>query len=307
MIEHRIFHSMGIPIHLTMVGISPKEADLALQKAEQVFHEYDLRFSRFKPESELMTLNTSNGTWCKVSIELFQVIKKCVALAVETNGAFDPSVGGILASYGYGLPENFALNTPYPTYRDIAFNDRELLIRLAPSQILEPACIVKGIAIDTAGKAIKESFDLRTQGFMINAGGDILTQGVFENKQLWNIAIQDPRASDAIVATVKIQNAGMATSGTYRTHGENNGKKWHHLINMRTGEPASEIVSATVIANNCEDADTEASMAILTPIKESLERLEKRRLPYFLISKDGVIIKNDAFASIEVAIATLLS
>jgi len=307
MVEHRVFHSMGIPVHLTMVGFSSPQADQALKNAETIFTEYDLRFSRFKPESELMSLNTSNGAWHKVSVELFQVIKKCVALSAETNGVFDASVGGMLASYGYGLPENFILPEVLPTYRDLAFNDRELLVRLAPKQILEPACIVKGMAIDMAGKAIMENMHLSRQSFMINAGGDIFTQGAFENGEQWNVAIQDPRSVGAIIMAVGIQNAGMATSGTYQTGGEHDGKKWHHLVNMQKSEPVSEIVSATVLAQTCEEADTEASLAILLPLKEAVARLEARRLPYCIISEEGKIMKNDAFARLEVSLQTLVA
>lgn len=297
---------MGIPVHLTMVGLSSKDADEALQKTESIFHEYDLRFSRFKPESELMGLNASNGAWHKVSIDLFQVLKKSVALAAETDGAFDPSVGGILASYGYGLPEHFALRAPAPTYRDLAFNDRELLVRLAPGQILEPACLVKGMAIDMAGKALAEIIDPRTQGFMINAGGDILTKGSFEDGKLWNIAVQDPRDPSAVVTAVGIQNAGMATSGTYQVQGDQADKKWHHLVNMKTGEPTADIVSATVIADTCERADTEASLAILLDREQALTRLDRTGLPYFLISRDGMAYKNTAFATLEVPVQTLV-
>lgn len=307
MIEHRVFHSMGIPVHLTMVGLSSKDANEALRKAERIFHEHDLRFSRFKPESELMGLNSSNGAWHKVSIDLFHVLKKCVALAAETDGAFDPSVGAVLASYGYGLPEDFTIVTPSPTYRDLAFNDRELLVCLAPGQVLEPAGIVKGMAIDMAGKALAEIIDPRTQGFMINAGGDILTKGAFEEGKSWNIAIQDPRDPSAVVTAVSIQNAGMATSGTYQVHGEQADKKWHHLVNMKTGGPTSDIVSATVIAENCERADTEASLAILLDRGQSLARLERTGLPYFLISKDGMAHKSTAFVALEIPISTLVS
>lgn len=296
---------MGIPVHLTMVGVSSKQADDVLKKAEGVFNEYDLRFSRFKPESELMGLNTSNGSWHKVSVELFQVLKKCVALAAETDGVFDPSVGGVLASYGYGLPEHFTMRTPQPTYRDLAFNDRELLVRLAPGQVLEPACIVKGIAIDMAGKIISEIIDIRTQGFMINAGGDILTKGAFEEGKSWNIAIQDPRSPRAIVAALGVQNAGIATSGTYQTHGDQDGKKWHHLVNMKTMESPSEIMSATIVAETCEQADTEASLVILLTKNEAVARLEALGLPYFIFLKNGTAIKNAAFETLEVPLSTL--
>ncbi|KKT82242.1 MAG: Thiamine biosynthesis lipoprotein ApbE [Candidatus Azambacteria bacterium GW2011_GWA1_44_9] len=293
--EHRVFHSMGIPIHITLVGCSATEADHAAQKAEAIFNEYDLRFSRFKNESELMSLNNSNGVWHKVSLPLFQVLKKCVALSADTMGIFDASVGGILASYGYGLPKKFIRKTPFPTYRDLAFNDRELLVRLAPGQILEPACIVKGMSIDAAGQALSE-----VRGFMINAGGDILTHGSFNNGSAWNIAIQDPRDLRAIVTTIGIKNAGIATSGIYQTGGEHDGEKWHHLINMQTGKPANRTMSATVIAPTCEQADIEASLAILLPFEQTVARLEQRKLPYFLIYNDGHIAKNAAFSALEV-------
>lgn len=306
MTEHRVFHSMGIPVHISMVGVSGEQADKALQKAEGVFNEYDFRFSRFKSESELMALNTSNGAWHKVSIDLFQIIKKSVALAAETDGVFDPSVGGVLASYGYGLPKNFIQRMPPATYRDLAFNDRELLIRLAPGQILEPACIVKGIAIDTAGKELSQIIDTSTQGFMINAGGDIVTRGVFEDGHAWNIAIQDPKNPSAIVSAISIQNAGVATSGTYQTQGEHSSKKWHHLVNMQTGKPTLGIISATVVATTCEEADTEASLAILLKEDQAVARLASRGLPYLLISENGTITKNAGFIALEVPIDTLL-
>lgn len=300
--KHHVFHSMGIPVHITFVGLSPDEVNHAGQKAEAVFTEYDLRFSRFKKESELMALNESHGAWHKVSLPLFQVLKKCVALSAETSGAFDASVGGILASYGYGLPENFTAPSPLPTYRDLAFNDRELLVRLAPGQILEPACLVKGMAIDATGQALGEMLDTSRQGFMLNAGGDILTHGAFEGDSVWNIAIQDPRDTQAIVTAIGVQNAGVATSGVYQTGGEKNGKKWHHLVNMQTGESSHGITSATVIAETCERADTEASLAILLAPDLAVARLERTGLPYFFIHDDGHTTKNAAFATLEIPI-----
>ncbi|MBI5078061.1 MAG: FAD:protein FMN transferase [Candidatus Yonathbacteria bacterium] len=298
---HHVFHSMGIPVHITLVGIKKSEARKYVSEAENIFHEYDKRFSRFNETSELHKLNTAGGQWFTASLPMFQVLKKCVALAEETRGAFDPSVGGVLASYDYGLPSNFTPPSPPLTYRNIEFNDRELSVRLAPAQVLEPASIVKGMAIDEAGKSL-----IKVPGFLINAGGDIITRGMYENDAPWNIAIEDPRNPDAIVAAVTIQNGGMATSGTYQTKGANKGREWHHLVDMRTGKPSTGFASATVIANTCEEADTEASLAILLSETEAIARLEKRGLPYFLIRKDGRVSKNSAFAALEVPISSLL-
>lgn len=301
-VSHHVFHSMGIPVHITLVGVDNTRAQKYFLDVEEIFHAYDNRFSRFKETSELHKLNTANGEWTAVSLPMFQVLKKCVSLAKETNGAFDPSVGGILASYGYGLPHGYTQPVVQPTYRDIEFNERELSVRLAHGQVLEPASIVKGMAIDEGGKALAN-----VPGFLINAGGDIVTRGNYTNGAPWNIAVQDPRNINAIVSAVALRNAGMATSGTYQTKGTHEGREWHHLINMQNKEPSQGFASATVIAHTCEDADTEASLAILLPEALALKRLESRGLPYFLITKDGVTIKNSAFADLEVPVSTLIA
>lgn len=299
---HYLFHAMGIPVHITIVGLKDIDAKKHAMDAERIFRTYDERFSRFKETSELHKLNTGGGKWTPVSLEMFQVLKKCTTLAHETSGAFDPSVGGVLASYGYGLPKDFTPQIPHPKYHDIEFNDRELSVRLAPGQILEPASIVKGLAIDRAGEAL-----LNVPGFLINAGGDILTHGSFATAVAWNIAVQDPRNIDAIVTAVALRNVGMATSGTYQTKGIHEGKEWHHLIDMRSGKPANGFISATIVAPTCEEADTEASLAILLSQNEAVARLEARGLPYFLISNTGTITKNAAFSALEIPISTLLS
>ncbi len=299
---HRVFHSMGIAVHCTLVGISEKDAEQRVAIAEKIFTEYDQRFSRFNETSELSRLNSSNGKPQKVSIAMYQILKKCVALAEETNGAFDPSVGGILASFGYGLPKNFAHPDRAPTHRDIVFNDAELEITLALGQVLEPASVVKSMAIDDAASA----FD-GTPGYMINAGGDIVTHGVFEDGQQWNIAIQDPREQNAIVTAVGVQNVGMATSGTYQTRGKHAGKSWHHLVDMRTKENTQGVMSVTVVAPTCEQADQEATIAILLGRVDGIARLDRTGLPYFIILDHGAIHKNAAFEALEIPFEKLVS
>lgn len=301
---HHVFHSMGIPVHITLAGVKKADSEKIISEVEKTFHAYDERFSRFKETSELHKINTSNNQWVAVSLPMFQVLEKCVKLAEETNGVFDPSVGGVLASYGYGLPEKYTLPAIPSTYRDIEFNDRELSVRLAPGQVLEPASVVKGMAIDEAGRILSES---KVPGYLINAGGDMVTHGSYVDGKSWNIAIQDPRNLDAIVGAVALRDAGMATSGVYQTKGVHGGTPWHHLVNMRTGKPTEGgIASATIIANTCEEADTEASLIILLPEEEAVARLTARGLPYFLIHSDGRVAKSATFAALEVPIQSLI-
>ena len=281
---------MGIPVHLTLVGVSPESADKLLKKTESVFNKWDKIFSRFRPDSELNLINQNTGKWNKTGRLLFEVIYKCVELSKETSGAFDPSVGGYLAAAGYGLPKNYSLPNPPPTYKNILFDNSEYSIKTASGQILEPAAIVKGMAIDDSGKEL-----IGVPAWMINAGGDILTKGEFPEQSFWKIAIQSPTNKAAILTTVKIQNEAIATSGDYETRWMNGGNEWHHQIDTKTGKPTRGIKSVSVIAKNAEIADTRTSIISLIGIKEGIKYAEKKSIPYMIVSDENKIFRNTLF------------
>lgn len=286
---------MGIPVHITVIDSDEEKILKSTKSAENIFREWDKRFSRFLKNSELNQINLGAGEWQDISPSMFAVISRCVELAEMTNGFFDPSVGGYLAQYGYGLPKKYELPPIPPTYRDIELDSERSRILCAKGQVLEPAAIVKGMAIDAAGKELSP-----LDGWMINAGGDILTKGDFPEQKYWNIAIQHPRIKNAIVTTVKIHNEAIATSGSYEVGGTTRkGENWHHQINMRTGNPTSGLLSLSVIAPTAEQADTFASIAFLYGLSKGVEFLEKEKAPYLFIDDREIIHKNELFAARE--------
>jgi FAD:protein FMN transferase len=245
---------MGLSVHLTLVGSGNVGA--ATEAVRAVFDRYDRTFSRFRADSELMRLHAGGGEAVHVSELLFEVIAECLELARRTNGLFDPSVGGYLARSGYGLPHDYVVPDPMPTYRDIVLDPVARTIRLAPGQILEPAAVVKGRAVDAAGEALR-GWD----AWMINAAGDALVRGDYPGQQGWHLGIQDPDDHRAIVGAVRIRNEALATSGTYQTALPEGG---HHLLDARTGEPVQGLRSVSAIAPSAAEADTAASRLLLT-------------------------------------------
>jgi thiamine biosynthesis lipoprotein len=296
MIEHEVFHSMGIPVHLTLIGVTKEQSQQLRDEAKYIFDKWDLVFSRFRIDSQLFSLNNNSGKWNNVSIEMFAVIEKCINLAKETNGLFDPSIGSYLAAAGYGLPENYILPSMVPTYKNIELDKLGLKIKTAKSQILEPAGIVKGMAIDDAGKSLGLA-----SAWMINAGGDILTHGKYPDQGFWNIAIQSPDNIKSIVSVVKIKDEAIATSGDYETKWISEGKEWHHQINTKTGAPTEGIKSVTVIAPNAEISDTAASIISLTGIENGILYAKKNKIPYFIIDSNGKQFKNELFEERQVS------
>lgn len=295
--EHVVFHSMGLPVHLTLIGVTPSQAAVFGQRAETVFQKWDRVFSRFREDSELARLNAHAGEWVEVSPLMLEVLGKCLALTKETEGCFDPSAGSYLAAAGYGLPKNLILPTQVPTYRDIAMDIPNSRIRTAPRQVLEPAALVKGMAIDAAGTALAG-----VPAWMVNAGGDLRTQGDYPGQGAWNVAIQAPQDRRAVISTVRARNEAVATSGTYETTWESGRERWHHQINMTTGKPTTGVISVTVLAPTAELADGFSSAALLLGIKTGSAYLNRHGIPWMCVDNMGRMFRNEMYHEREMAI-----
>jgi thiamine biosynthesis lipoprotein len=286
---HHVFHSMGIPIHLTLLGVGKKVGEMVAQKVEKIFHNWDARASRFREDSELMKIITNAGGWVKVSPELFAILHKGKRLSEKTHGLFDMSVGAYLAAAHYGLPHDYVLPGTVPTYETIELNEQTHEVRVAKNQVIEPAALVKGKAIDDAGFVLTNE----VPAWMINAGGDILTRGLYHQSP-WRVGIQDPRDTKKILEIVSVSNAAIATSGTYVVNKRINGKKWHHEINPKTGKPTASLLSLSVIANSAAQADIISTIAFLHD-QEAEAYLQARTEPYLIVTSNLQIISGNGW------------
>jgi thiamine biosynthesis lipoprotein len=131
---------------------------------------------------------------------------------------------------------------------DIAFGAR---VPRAPR--LDPSGIVKGWAIARAADRLEAA---GARCFTINAGGDVITRGCPPGTAGWRVGIQHPWKRDRVAAVLQVVNAAVATSGLY--------ERGEHVIDPRTGEPARELVSATVVGPDaaCADAYATATIAL---------------------------------------------
>lgn len=280
---HEVVHVMGIPVHITGILDSREMFEVCVREATARLKKWDEHFSRFKTESELAHLNAKSGKWVRVSPEMFFVLEKCLRISEETHGVFDASVGSYLAAAGYGLPKTYSLPRVVPTYKNIQLNAKEQSVHCAEGQILEPAAIVKGMAMDDAATALQEM-----HGYMINAGGDILTYGKYLSEKAWTVGVQDPDDSRAIVATLPVSDCAVSTSGNYEV------KKgtWHHQISLQTGLPVNDWKSITVVAYNAEEADKHTSIAFLLGKQNGLSYLLKTALPFFALDASRRVYKH---------------
>jgi thiamine biosynthesis lipoprotein len=233
--------------------------------------------SRFDQASEVMRLCATVDTAVPVSSILFEAVRFAVAVAGLTNGAFDPTVGGLMEARGFnrnyrtGLPVASGLPAgPRPSYRDLEVDAVHRTVTLHRPLVLDLGAVVKGLAIDLAAREL-----VSVRNYAIDAGGDILVRGHNRDGSPWRVGVRHPRQPATVWCVLELSDAAVCTSGDYARRG--NGIE-HHLVDPRTGNSPRELLSATVVAPNAMLADALSTAAFVLGREGGLRVLTEQGL-----------------------------
>jgi len=250
----------------TYVSISIFDKNISKEKmlsgtasAFKAIDEIEHVSSRHLKSSELNLLNqNAANNWFTTSTKLFEIIKSGLTIANICDGNFDPTITPILDLWQFGTDnprrvtnEEISEILPQVDFTDIKINSNK--IRFSnPNVSLDLGGIAKGSAIDAATK------DLRKNGFhdfMIDAGGDLAVQSSELTKGNIRIWIRHPRKMELLFGYFFLDNGFVATSGDYEQYFIEHEKRYHHIINPKSGFPDSDVSSVTVVTETAELAD----------------------------------------------------
>ena len=285
MVEHR-FRSMGCEVAV----LAPSSRPDAEQLTQEVFARWDARFSRFRPDSELEGLNNAGGRPFRASAPMLTVLGAALRAARATDGLFDPLVGGRMAELGYErtyeqLPAKRSASTLRDwragAWREIVVDAEHETVQLPLGYRVDLGGIAKGMAVDAAIEAMVIA---GVPDVAVSAGGDLAVSGLPPGQESWMVAIEDTPAE----TVVAIRQGALATSSVRRRRWVVNDAERHHLLDPRTGLPATgPIVQASVAAATCGQAEVAAKMAILSDLPGAIGRLEQHRLAALLVMSNG--------------------
>jgi thiamine biosynthesis lipoprotein len=286
--------SMGtvVTIHIVGGGSASDRAahHRAAERALGWFREVERVCSRFQPSSEVSALSSRVGEPVCVSPMLFAATHFALAVAEETDGAFDPTLGSVLEAAGFnhehrsGWPVRIAPASNGATFRDLELDVDARTVTLHRPLLLDLGAVAKGLAIDMAAK---ELHDDGYENFTIDAGGDLYLAGSNAAGEPWSVGIRHPRQSDALMESLRVSNTAVCTSGDYerRASGDNAAIE-HHIIDPRTGASASRCASVTTLASSAMIADALGTAAfVLGPIS-GLALLERHGIDAVIISPE---------------------
>jgi thiamine biosynthesis lipoprotein len=281
---------MGTRCYVELWADDPVKGNEAIDAVMAEFRRIDDLMSHYKPESQLSQINAhANDEPVQVDKELFDLIKLSTHYSQITEGAFDITYASVGYLYDYRrhihpTEEQIRQALPAVNWRNMLFDDTHHTVRFEhPGMRIDLGGIGKGYAVDR-GTEILQARGIRHA--LVTAGGDSRIIGDRLGRP-WLVAIRHPDDPSKVVTRIPLSDSAVSTSGDYERYFDEDGVRYHHIIDPRTGHSASRVRSATVMAPTATQTDGMSKTAFVLGADKALEIIN--RMPEY----DAVFVLPD--------------
>ncbi len=287
--QHDEGQVFGTFYHITYQNDSSLNNEILAELAK-----VDDALSMFNKKSIISRIN--NGEDVETNEMFDTVFNLAESVADNTNGAFDITVAPLVNAWGFGFktgnpPTKATIDSLRSVvgYKKVSLKNSHIH-KTDPRVMLDCSAIAKGYGCDVVAALLRRH---GIDNYLVEIGGEVVAQGISEKRLPWKIGVTKPTddslAVDKELQTVlNVKNMAMATSGNYRNFYYKNGKKYAHTIDPKTGYPVQHnILSATVLAKHCAEADAYATSFMVMGLDEAKKVLDKHtELMAYLIYAD---------------------
>ena len=288
----RYFHNQG---HVFGTYYNLRySADHDLQAAiDSAFAAFDASLSMFNPRSVLSAVNQNRDTLTDLRFE--QMFAMAMEVSRLSHGAFDITVAPLVNLWGFGFkhredvtPERVDSARALIGYTRVRLIDHRVL-KDDPRIMLDAGAVAKGQACDVLAEVLRQH---GAQNYLVDIGGEVVAHGVNSEGQPWRIGITRPDddpdgLNDQLQDVVSSTDICMATSGNYRNFYYEGEQRRSHTIDPRTGYPVQHsLLSATVVAPTCMQADALATASMVLGADSALVLVQQAGARAYLIVSD---------------------
>ena len=284
----------------SLVGRDQAAAEKAFKAASDEIERLDGLLAMWQPQSEVAVANRSAGNpgGVTVSAELGEVISLALQAAKVSEGSFDPTVGPLTQAWYDARQHDRALSPaelatlkPLLGWTQVGWDEKNRHLTLPKAGMaLDLGGIAKGYAQDRAAVILR---GLGFKDFLMNAGGQVYAAGAKPDGKPWRVGILDPRNTEKVACVLELRDEVMATSGDYEQFKVIKGRRLHHILDPRNGEPVSNgIASASSILplsagpRAATWADIDGKPVFVKGVKDGLAWLQAQ-------GAEGVVIADD--------------
>ena len=282
---------MGTEVHISAWATDEAATVTAFDKAFDEFDRLDALMSTWKDGSDILRLNAAAGNApVAVSAEVREVLHASQEVSEWTSGKFDVTFAALSGLWKFDhdidgqVPDRsqIAPRLPLIDYRALQIDDRAGTASLTRAGMkVNLGGIGKGYAVDRAVTILR---DAGLSDFMIQSGGDLFVAGRRGDRP-WRVGIQDPRGfPDTTFAALELTDVALSTSGDYERFFIRDGRRYHHILDPDTGEPALRSRSVSIVAKTSTAADGLSTGVFILGGEEGMALIEK------LPDVEGVIV-----------------
>ena len=288
------FFAMDTVISIKATG---RKADGCTEEIEKHINELDGVLTRHKPTSEISLINKNKGgTLDSKTAEYFRLL---LDVSKKSGGAFDFTLGAVSDLWGFGkspsVPDEkeLAKAVSESGYENVSLAGNEITVK---SGVVDFGAAGKGIALDEI-RTILDNTKVREA--IVSVGGSVLVYG----KDSVKIGIRDPYGNAGrSIATLTLSDSCISTSGSYERYFEQDGVRYHHILNPETGFPVqNELVSVTVISSNGAISDALSTACFVLGIEEGAKLAKEYGCEaVFITDSKTVYVPQTVAAKIEI-------
>lgn len=257
------------------------EVELVLQTCILRLEELERHLSANAESSTLIDINKASGVSAvNVPADIYPLFARAVFFAEKTDGAFNPAIGGVVKLWNIGFenarkPEDRDIQVALSRtdYKDVQLAGTAVFLKKEGMK-LDLGAIAKGFAADELTRIVKQAGIMHA---VIDIGGTISAVGVRPDGKRWNIGIRDPRIRQGQpIISAPIENRSISTSGSYERYFEQDGIRYHHIIDPATGYPVqSNMIAVSVFADSATDADALSTACFVLGYKKAVKLLDE--------------------------------
>ena len=285
---------MGTRIVVELWDDSDAHANTAIEAVLSEMRRIDETMSVYKPTSAVSKVNAEAAMHpVKISTELFDLLQKAVEFSRITEGAFDityASVGYMYDFRKHVKPTEQQIETALPgvDYHHLIFDKKNQTIKFSQAGVrIDLGGIAKGYAVDCGIRI------LQAQGIahaLVNAGGDSRIIGDRFGKP-WIVGIRHPDDASRVIAKIPLVDTALSTSGDYERYFDEDGVRYHHIIDPKTGHSASKVRSATIMAPTATQTDGLSKTAFVLGPEKAMEIYNRiAGVDAIVVAPDGSVL-----------------
>lgn len=272
-------YMMGTIVQLKVYG---KGAEKASEKALKRLEDIENKMSIKIENSEIEKLNAKAGvSEEKLSEDTYFVIEKAIQYSELTEGAFDLTIEPIVKLWGIGTNEarvpskdEILEKLKLVNYKDIILDGKNFTAKLnRTNQAIDLGGIAKGYAADEVKQIL---VDHNIESALINLGGNVYALGNKVDGTRWNIGIQNPvDTRGQYIGTVSVTDKSVVTSGNYERFFMQDGKRYHHIFDPKSGYPSEKgIISTTIISDLSINGDVLSTSTYIMGLEKAQKLVE---------------------------------